>query len=397
MKSPIKHLFTLIVVTLCCLTRPASAQTFATLHDFDSTGFDPLSGLVFDTSGNLYGTTNSGGAFGGGTVFELIPNGTGWTFTTIYTFTLGTDGGLPQASLAIDSAGNLYGTTTNINGTEGTVFQLSPAGGGAFTYKLLHAFTDSPDGGDPVGNLILDAQGNLYGTTAGGGTSQSGTVYELSPNGSGGWNESILYSFKGGTDGAGPQGGLVFDTAGSLYSTTEFGGASDQGTVFQLTPTGGGTWQETILTSLNSRTGYHPLAGLAIDAKGNLYGTTVSKSTVFELSPLGNGKWAKKVIHTFQGVSGDGNDPQAPITVGPNGTLYGTTLSGGNQPCECGTVYQLTRSSNGAWTERILHNFTNLNGDEPRGAVILDAAGNLYGTTKYGNNGFGSVFELARH
>jgi len=389
----------LLVMSLASLgsSRTAFAQTFTTIHDFDQSGFEPLAGLVVDKSGNLYGTTSTGLSAFAGTVFEMSPNGTGWDFSTLYTFTVGADGGLPQGSLALDSAGNLYGTTSDVNGTGGTVFELSPAGGGAWTYKLVHTFTDNPDGFDPLANVILDAQGNLYGTTAGGGTSEFGTVFELSPNGSGGWNESILYNFKGGSDGRNPQCGLVFDATGNLYGTTEFGGSSDQGTVFQLTPNGDGTWQETILSSLNSHTGYHPEAGLAIDKKGNLYGTTVSNATVFELSPLGDGKWTKKVIHTFQGLQGDGTDPQAPLTVGVNGALYGTTLSGGNQACECGTVFQLTRASNGTWTERILYNFTVQNGDEPRGAVVFDAVGNLYGTTKYGNNGFGSVFEISRH
>jgi uncharacterized repeat protein (TIGR03803 family) len=398
MKSPTRCAFALIVVAFTCLTQLSSAQTLSTLHDFKGAdGSLPFAGLTFDTLGNLYGTTSSGGAHGAGTVFQLSPNGTGWTFTTIYSFNLQPDGKIPQASLAIDSAGNLYGTTANGGGGKnGTVFELSPAGGGAWTYKQLYAFTVSPDGAGPVGNVILDAQGNLYGTTTGGGAAGSGTVFELSPNGAGGWNESVLYSFQGGSDGSGPQGGLVFDAAGNLYSTTEFGGASDQGTVFQLTPIGGGSWRETVLTSLNSRTGYHPVAGLAIDAKGNLFGTTISKSTVFELSPLGNGKWAKKVIHTFGSIQGDGSLPEVPVTVGPNGTLYGSPLSGGNQPCLCGTVYQLTRS-NGTWTETILYNFTVQGLDEPRGAVALDAAGNIYGTTKYGNTANGSVFELALH
>ena len=193
-------------------------------------------------------------------------------------------------------------------------------------------------------------------------------------------------------------GGLVFDSKGNLFGTTQLGGTSNQGTIYELALVGG-TWQETILTSLNSKTGYHPEAGLAIDNKDRLYGVTIKGSpgpTVIELAPAANGTFTKKVIYVFGTNPGDGALPEAALTV-RNGSLYGTTLEGGNQPCICGTVFKLTHGTSGTWTETIVHNFTTQNYDEPRSTPVFDATGNLYGTTKYGTTGFGGVFKIAPH
>jgi uncharacterized repeat protein (TIGR03803 family) len=378
----------------------AQAQTFSDIYSFNgNVGLQPLAGVVLDKAGNLYGTTSSGGPFGAGIVYELSPSGSNWTLTTIYAFTGGSDGGAPQSGLTIDASGNLYGLTYGFNGNNGTVFELSPAGGGNFTYHLLHSFGNGNDGVDPEGPLVFDAKGNLYGATSFGGTTLNGTVFELSPNGAGEWTEAVLYNFLGGSDGSAPMGGVVLDTKGNLFGTTQLGGASKEGTIFELL-LANGVWKEMVLTSLNKKTGYHPEAGLAIDNKNRLYAITIQGNpgaTVIELAPTANGTFTKKVIYVFGTNPGDGSLPEAALTVGPNGSLYGTTLEGGNQPCLCGTVFELTHGTNGTWTETILHNFTTLNYDEPDSTPVFDAAGNLYGTTKYGTTGFGSVFEITPH
>ena len=393
-----------VALTSFTFVSAASAQTFSNIYSFDgNVGLQLWGGVILDKAGNLYGTAMFGGTFGAGIVYELSPNGSNWTETTLYAFTGGADGGAPEAGLVMDTAGNLYGSTTGFNGSNGTVFELSPVGGGTWTYKLLHSFGNGTDGIGPAGNLIFDGAGNLYGATTSGGTTMHGTVFELIPDGTGGWTESILYNFQGGSDGLGPMGGLVFDTKGNLFGTTQMGGSSKQGTIYKLSLVNG-TWQETVLTSLNKNTGYFPETGLAIDNKNRLYAITLKGGpgpaagpTVIELAPTANGTFTKKVIYVFGTNPGDGGLPEAALTVGPNGSLYGTTLTGGNQPCLCGTVFELTHGTNGTWTETILHNFTTLNGDEPRSTPVFDTAGNLYGTSKYGASFFGSVFKITPH
>jgi uncharacterized repeat protein (TIGR03803 family) len=235
--------------------------TLNVLYSFSggSDGALPFAGLIADAAGNLYGTTNGGGAGGQGTVFELDPSG---TLTVLYSFTGGNDAS-PWAGLIADAAGNLYGTTEGGDGP-GEVFQLTPSG----TLNVLHDFTGR-DGAVPHGVLIADSAGNLYGTTHNGGTSGYGTVFQLTPSGA----LNVLYSFTGGSDGAYPEAGVIADMAGNLYGTTYGGGAAGQGTVFQLTPSGA-------LNVLHSFTGGsdggRPVADLLADAAGNLYGTTSS-------------------------------------------------------------------------------------------------------------------------
>src|ERR1019366_3249147 len=273
----LKAALTIFAAALFVASTWVAAQE-TVLHNFNFNGTDGLSpwaGLIFDAAGNLYGTTHQGGTYGAGTVFELMPVAGGtWTEQVLHSFSNGADGGDPQAGLIVDTAGNLYGTTvTGGTYTYGTVFELTPAAGGTWTETVLHNFnSDGTDGTYPSAGLIFDAAGNLYGTTQDGGTSNSGTVFELSPDGSGGWTEGVLHSFGVGTDGVHPSQGLVFDAAGNLYGTTFYGGTYAYGTAFELTPAGGGTWTEKILHNFNSdgTDGYHPHAGLIPDAVGNL-------------------------------------------------------------------------------------------------------------------------------
>jgi uncharacterized repeat protein (TIGR03803 family) len=240
--------------------------------------------------------------------------------------------------------------------------------------QVLYAFQSSPDGSLPSGPLIFDSKGDLYGTTYGGGAGY-GIVFEVGPSGSGGWKETILYTFQGGSDGANPNAGLIFDQAGNLYGTTSAGGANKDGTVFELSPSGSGEWTETVLYSFgaSSSDGAFPSSSLIFDGLGNLYGTTqgggVSSycgsggcGTVFELSPNGSGGWKETVLYSFGANSSDGSQPNSPLTFDRKGNLYGTTPGGGNS-CEellfngCGTVFELSPNGSGGWTETVYITF----------------------------------------
>jgi uncharacterized repeat protein (TIGR03803 family) len=263
-------------------------HSFTNIGDPGGDGYQPWAGLTFDADGNLYGTTVMGGLYDTGTVFELSPDAGSWTETLIYSFTNSNGNGeAPYSGVIFDASGNLYGTTPNGGKYDyGIVYELSPPQheGGAWTETVIHGFQGGSDGKYPLyANLILDKEGNLYGTTVVGGKANTGTVFELSPDTNGLWKESRLFAFPAdGLDGAGPVAGLIFDAGGHLYGTTAQGGIADScdndgcGTVFQLTPVGGGKWSEAVLLRFpaNGKSGLWPSSSLALDKKGNLYGTT---------------------------------------------------------------------------------------------------------------------------
>ena len=321
----------------------------------------------------------------------------------LYTFQGGIDGAFPYyGGVTFDALGNLYGTTAG--GGEwgwGTVFELSPDGAGGWTESVIHTFGSGNDGLQPLSGLILDAGGNLYGTTAGGGASGSGAVFELSPVAGGGWAESVLYSFKGGEDGIQPIGGLVFDPAGNLYGATTEGGAYYQnswgGTVFELAKNARGLWSKRTLHSFGSGIdGIFPWGNLIFDAAGNLYGATElggpqGMGTVFELSTVTGGGWAEHQLYTFRATN-DGAEPTEGLTLDAAGNLYGTTVLGGSKGW--GTVFRLSPAVGGKWREQILHDFASESGGiNPSGNLLLDSAGNLYGGTFSGGNGEGCIHE----
>ncbi len=383
------------------------------LHSFENTpdGYSPAGPLVFDAAGNLYGTTAVGGANGSGIVFELMPNGDGtWTEVVLYTFgSQSNDGARPSSGLVFDSAGNLYGTTLDGGGPHcvgdcGRVFELTPNGDGTWTETTLYIFAGTPDGSYPTGGLIFDAAGNLYGTTYYGGPYSLGygTVFELTPNGSGNWTETTLHNFSGlKTDGRHPFAGLVRDAAGNLYGTTVEGGAYvDYGTVFAMKPKAGGGWIERLLHSFNNDKidGSFPRATLVLDAGGHLYGTTSgggssNNGTVFWLGRQPNGTWQEVVLHDFNGT--DGSTPTAGLTFDAAGDLVGTTVDGGAY--NWGTAFGMKHKTGGGWAEEVLHSFNinGIDGSSPASSLIFDAAGNLYGTTASGGpvEG-GTVFEI---
>jgi len=274
---------------------------------------------------------------------------------------------------------------------------LVPSPAQAQAFKILHAFSGSPDGANPTASLVQDASGNLYGTTFSGGASKQGTVFKLDTNGT----ETVLYSFTGTPDGANPLGGVVMDAAGNLYGTTLYGGTANLGTVFEVDTAG----TETVLLSFGGSDGASPGAGLVQDATGNLYGTTYNGGggggtvfgTVFELDTNGT----ETVLYSFRGGSRDGQNPRAGVVLDAAGNLYGTTYYGGDGNCTrymgCGVLFKLDTAGNGT----VLHSFvgSKTDGAYPHANLVWDAAGNLYTTTEYGGSGSctvgcGTVFKL---
>jgi uncharacterized repeat protein (TIGR03803 family) len=404
----------MIVITVTLILAPSAwgQSKYKTLYAFSGgTDGDGPYALILDSVGVIYGTTGSGGAQQGGTVFKLTPNPDGsWLESVLHDFTgiVNGDGAAPSAGLIFDQAGNLYGTTYDGGAQEGgTVFKLTPNPNGNWTESVLHSFSGG-DGAMPAAGLIFDQAGNLYGTTVGGGINNCGgfgcgVVFKLSPNPDGSWTESLAYSFNGGTDGIYPSAGVIFDKTGNLYGT-KYGGAFNQGTVFELTPNADGSWKERVLHSFCSATscrdGLYPRASLIFDAEGNLYGTTSGGGShgdgvVFKLTPNQGRRWKESVLHSFCSAMNcnDGSGPAAGLIFDHSGNLYGTTGGGGTYGY--GVVFKLAPNSQGGWNETVLHRFADHPEAAPNAGLIFDAAGNLYGTT-YGDlsTTFGSVFEI---
>jgi len=273
-----------IVFAVCaCVTKEKVIHTFGNAND----GAQPIGGVVFDSAGNFYGTTSLGGAYGNGTVFEGTRYGHGWIEKPIYSFTDGTDPINPPAGVTLDAQGNLYGTAS-LGGAYGygAVYKLSRSASG-WTETVLYNFQALDDGANPVGGVIVDSAGNLYGTTFDGGVNGGGTVYQLSPSGEG-WTFSILYSFVGGY--GGPYNKLTLDANGNLYGFTNAEGANGLGSIFKLAP-GNGGWTFTDLYDFaGGSDGGLPYGSVAVDGKGNVFGTAVvggtdNQGVVFEITP----------------------------------------------------------------------------------------------------------------
>jgi uncharacterized repeat protein (TIGR03803 family) len=377
----------LILWAFVALPVAASATSYTALHVFGGLdGQQPRAGLIQDSAANLYGVTFKGGVKKKGVVFRLAPDG---TETVLHSFTGKADGSAPLGSLVRDAAGNLYGTASlgGANNT-GTVFRLAPDG----TLTVLYNFPAS--GGSPQAGLVLDPSGNLYGTAKKGGANGYGMLFRLAPDGS----FSVLHDFTGlsttGPDGAYPETSLVRDSAGNLYGTTFNGGIHGLGTLFRLAPNG----VFTILRSLAHADGIRPLAPLILDTGGNLYGEASAGGgrgfgTLFKLAPNG----AFTVLYNFLGrVNFDGSSPRGGLVLDTAGNLYGTTLSGGaGNPLETdlGTIFQL--APNGTYT--VLHSFVanTADGTHPYAGLLLDSSGSLYGTASAGGSaGFGILFRI---
>lgn len=417
----------------------------------------PTGGVAFDTKGNLYGAALGGPKYSQGTVFQVVPPakaGAPWTESVLYVFQGKgvNDGQIPTSGVIVDAAGNLYGVT-GYGGAGGcillgalvgcgTVYEVSPpqTQGGAGTETILYSFKGGRDGYVPMGNLVFDSSGNLYGTTYfGGGRGTNcdpdyyqycGTVFKLSPpkQKGGAWTEKVLYSFKGvdngqqSGDGANPNGGLVMDSKGAIYGSTYFGGNNQKGVceggaggtgcgiVFKLAPPTqkGGAWTERILRAFHGyNDGSNPAGGVVLSAKGDIYGTTYfgpgdGYGMIFGLAPPSakSHVWTESILYRFTDGS-DGANPKAGLSFDAAGNLYG--VAGGGHVFS-GDVFRMIppKQQGGSWTLRVLYGFTGPpDGLQPAAAVIFDNGGNVYGATQKGGTGScypagcGTVFEVS--
>ena len=426
-------------IALVCVTIAASGLIaagsadagFRVLHSFCKKagcpdGGLPVGGMIADDAGNLYGAAEDGGASGLGVVFKLAKEDSGrkFSYARLHGFCTGNcgDGRLPEFPLVRDVAGDLYGTTaTGGSANGGVVFELMP-GADRWTLKILHTFC-APDSGtcregaSPSAGLTYqgaavglpyDGQSPLYGTTASGASLGGGTAFELKLN-DGKWRARSLHDFclpPSCASGSTPLGELVLDSGGNIFGVANLGGAHDEGAIFELAPAGTKYNYTVIYSFCTQQTctdGIRPGAGLALDAFGNLYGTTTRSGThdagtLFELSPDG-GKFDFQVLHQFcdDANCADGGAPAAPLTLEEHGNIFGTTTQFGNAQ-GAGTLFELSPSDSG-WTERVLYDFCSeancADGLIPKSRLILDGAGNLFGTTVAGGSAdAGVAFEF---
>ncbi len=369
-----------------------SAPKYQVLHAFTGgkDGGGLYSGLLLDKQGDVYGTAIN-------TAFELTPHANGkWSLKVLHTFGEGNDGSGPQGPLIFGAAGNLYGATTTGGARHwGTVFRLT-AGADGWRETVLHSFGFTKYGCCPWAGVIMDSSSNLYGT--------AGVAFELSPTADG-WKETVLHDFTGQNgDGSDAYAGLILDAAGNLYGETAMGGTGTGcgggcGTVYELQPTSDG-WKEHILHDFGTGGDNmaYPEGPLVLDNAGNLYGTagggTHADGAVYKLTLQSDGRWKSTIIHSFTGGA-NGQSVGGGVVMDKAGNLYGTTTAGGSPNCECGLVYKLSPSAGGKWNFKVLHTFVGTDGAQPVGELILDDKGNLYGNTITGGaGGYGVAFEL---
>jgi hypothetical protein len=423
------------------------------LYSFNgASGNEPSGGVTLDKQGNVYGSTRVGGNLslctgsgGCGAVFKIVRDSGGtWSDRTLYRFAGGAqDGALPNGPVVLDARGHIFGTTTyggtgtcnqsQLSGC-GTVFELQRSSTGVWTEKIVYNFQGGIDGAYPSG-LIVNAAGNLYGTTSLGGSATAcvptndptgcGTVFELTPSSGGTWSESVLYRFAGGLDGIEP-GGLIFDALGNLYGTTALGGntqcyefpGADCGTVYELQRTAAGWAKSTLYLFQGGSDGFCP-GGLTFDQSGNLYGTTacgglygspgsLGNGTVYELSPVTGGGWTETVLYRFTGYL-DGAVPSTSVILDTSGNLFGLASAGGTSRPNYGggTLFELTPNSGSEWSETTIYSFQDIaTGLGPGGQFIRDSSGNFYGMAGIGGSakttyctnldGCGVVFEVTQ-
>ncbi len=391
-----KFVLALMVLVLAVAMQPAQAQHFHVLHEFQNGPFDgasPAGALVRDEAGNLYGTTGHGGLNQEGVVYKIDPSG---AESILFSFD-GTNGAGPFAGLVLDQAGNLYGTAGAGPNDEGVIFRVSPSGEETVLFDFPAKLPIGPI--QPIGGLLMGRGGNLYGATTLGGNGNCidgcGTIYRLDTAG----KAHMLHQFTGGADGFSPLGSLIADADGNLYGVAQVGGdfncSADPfegegcGTVFRIAKNG----KFTVLHAFHGGTdGDIPQAGLVLNkATGNLYGATTGgnksgNGLIFQISPKGK----YKVVHQFTGT--DGSSPNGGLILDEAGNIYGTTQSGGSNGL--GTAFAM----NAAFQLKVLHNFTGgRDGFAPLTGLTLDPAGNLFGTafknlrTKHD---VGDVFEI---
>jgi uncharacterized repeat protein (TIGR03803 family) len=387
----------------------AGNKTYQTLHAFQRFGGDgwyPFGLLAADEDGNLYGTTTDNGQ-DGGTIFKLTApktQGGKWEKTLLYA----PPGGKYQypVSVVIGPDGVLYGTGAGLESC-GFIWSLAPSSGGVlWTYNVLYTLNGTTDGCELEGSLVSDAEGNYYGATGGGGNTNlcfgggCGVVFELKrPMEEGGnWSYEVLYAFNGTPDSQWPLAGVTFDQDGNLWGTTYRGGTNGWGSVYELSPQQGGGWTNTVIYSFDQSNEniISPEGPVSFDRSGNVYGTTLfggssGYGVVFQLlSP----NWAYNNIYEFHNF--DGRYPEGAILFDSAGNLYSTTSDGGGGTGDSGVAFQLTRPSNGRWTETVLHRFKGPQGNGPNYGFIWGKWGDLYGMSIMdGPLQYGTVFEVS--
>ncbi len=393
-----------LALVLALATSAWAAPRYKILYSFKGGGDGGglYGSVTLDVGGNLYGGTVGGGN-GGGTVFELARGKGGWNKSVIHSFDYHVDGGDPSGGLIFDSAGNLYGTASEGGPLDyGTVFQLSPGADG-WTLNVLMDYGS-------VAGLVMDAAGNLYGTSG-------NTAFELAPNAGGGWTETVLHKFGVKYhDGTAPDAAMILDGSGNLYGTTKGGGnhwprcsgGGGCGVVFELSPAAEGPWREHILHRFAAYRydGQYAFGGVVMDGAGNLFGTTleggthrnkgiclVGCGTIYELTPSSQGHWKETILYNFPRLK-DGVGPTASLVFDKAGNLYGTAGEGGDA-CSCGVVFKLSPGAHGKWKYTVLHRFDGKDGNGPVSPLTIDDQGKLYGTTAEGGpGGYGVVFEI---
>lgn len=423
------------------------SYTYTNLFSFsNSTGTNPYSGVTLDAQGDLFGTTELGGSDNEGTIYELV-KGTDGSYTYVNLISSGGTFATPYSGVTLDSQGDLFGTLT-ANGGE-TVYELVKGSSGGYTYNKTNLVTESFPSGFSAAGVVFDAQGNLFGITAGGGANNQGSAFELTKGTGGSYAYTNLFSFGnsdpdysitgvkqdaqgnlygastlGGADGFGtvfelvkgpsgaytyttllsfngingmnPNAGVTLDAQGDLFGTTTFGGNHYDGEVYELVYGSGGTYTYSNLFSFNGTNGKNPRSGVILDAKGDLFGTTSNggaygNGTVFELAKEASGTYSYTDLFSFDGS--DGSEPAAEVTLDSQGDLFGTTYEGGEYGD--GTLFELAKETNGVYSYVNLLSFNGANGAQPEATVTLDAQGDLFGTTyKGGATNDGTVFEL---
>jgi uncharacterized repeat protein (TIGR03803 family) len=402
-QSSRKILLFLAFVVLALAGTALAEPKFKVLHAFGDNEGGLYGSLVLDQSGNLYGTERAGGAYGLGAVFKLTQGKDGlWAETVLHSFNCKeSEGCAPEAGLAFNATGDLYGMTTRGGAEFGSVFELEPGSQG-WSLSVLHKRGQAA-------NLILDQAGNLYGPMASVGQYGKSAISELVRSES--WKEKWLYSFcpkEPCVDGWGPFAGVTWGPAGKLYGTTLYGGNSPYcgnvgcGVVYELKPEKNGSWKETVLHSFPAFKGDGSVLydGVILDESGNVYGATyqggsINCGVIFKLTRKANGTWDETILHDFANMA-EGCSAN-PLTFDEKGNLWGTAQGGiGCKDGGCGVVFKMTPDANGKWSYSVVHNFNDIDGAVPAAAVIFDKQGNPYGTTELGGGGnsFGVVFEI---
>ena len=378
----------------------AKASTTEIIYSFagDEDGEYLDTDVEIDAAGNLYGTSVLGGEFGGGTVWELSPIAGGWVHTVLYSFTGSADGGEPYKGVTLDAAGNLYGTAVtggsgSCEGGCGVVYKLTNSGG-TWTQTVIHAFTGD-DGSGPGSRVTLDSRGNVYGMTPTGGADGLGTIYELHPRSGGSWAFRVIHDFTGGPDGSSGSAGKMVLRGRHLYGAATTGGAG-YGTVFELRSTGMGGWDfRTLYEFQGSPDGSFPYGALLFDQTGHIYGTTYyggadGLGSIYQLTRTTGGNWSEQVLYGFQ-AGQDGNSSISNLVSDAVGNLYGTTSEGG---LGSGTIFELASNGNGTWTESLPHLFAGPpDGAFPYAGMVGDGTGIFYGATVHGGaSGEGAIY-----